>query len=528
MKKIIFLLILNPFFVFAQAPTIEWDKTIGGAGLDNCVQIIQTSDGGYVAIGHSDSDISFDKTHNALNADYWIIKINALGNIIWQKNYGGIEEDFPVRILETKDSGFLVTGTSDSPISGDNTCGPITISFPPEQYTWLLKLDSLGEISWQKAVNAVAISQLLQTTNNQYIIAGTKWTNPPGWGTEDYYLSKLDILGNTIWEKTVLADNTDYFGNIILANDGGYIVGGASRSSANLDKTEGPIGPPDVYGIYSTDIWILKISENGQIVWQNTIGGDGYEGVTCIKSNGNNSYTLVGGTTSPVSGDKTLPMIDTNDFWVIDIDNMGNVIGQSSFGFGANYNQLTNIIQYIDKDEDGNFMIFGFKNWQTTNSQIYLKKVNPLGNLLWEKVIDGNSRDRIDSVAKTSDGGYILGCSSDSSISGDKTESARDFSEDYWIIKLSPDNLSSISLQKNVYQVFPNPTSGNINIKFGQVLEKATLTLANVLGQVVANKTVNNLEYTTFEINDEPDGIYFLEIVSHQNARQVMKIIKQN
>ena len=239
MKKIIFLLILNPFFVFAQAPTIEWDKTIGGAGLDNCVQIIQTSDGGYVAIGHSDSDISFDKTHNALNADYWIIKINALGNIIWQKNYGGIEEDFPVRILETKDSGFLVTGTSDSPISGDNTCGPITISFPPEQYTWLLKLDSLGEISWQKAVNAVAISQLLQTTNNQYIIAGTKWTNPPGWGTEDYYLSKLDILGNTIWEKTVLADNTDYFGNIILANDGGYIVGGASRSSANLDKTEG-------------------------------------------------------------------------------------------------------------------------------------------------------------------------------------------------------------------------------------------------------------------------------------------------
>ena len=98
--------------------------------------------------------------------------------------------------------------------------------------------------------------------------------------------------------------------------------------------------------------------------------------------------------------------------------------------------------------------------------------------------------------------------------------------QDYWILKLNPENLTTTiysSLKANIY---PNPTTGTLNINFGQVLNKANLTLTNVLGQSISNYSISNSDKFVFEIN-EPNGIYFLEIESQNKTKQVVKIIKQ-
>jgi Secretion system C-terminal sorting domain len=521
MKKIYYFLLFLPYLNFGQIPVIQWDRTIGGNDLDMCTQVIQTKDNGYIAIGFSDSGISFDKTQDKMVRDYWIIKTNSLGNIVWQKTYGGFEEDNPNRIIETTDGGYLITGTSLSPISGDNTCGPsYNPLIGPEQYTWLLKLNSFGNIVWQKAIISVVIFDVLQTVDGGYVASGTKFTNPPGWGTEDYHIVKLDLNGNTVWERTLAGDNSDYYSKLILANDGGFIIGGHSMSQISLDKTEGLVGP-NAIGNYGSDIWILKIDAFGQIVWQKDIGGSEYEGLYNIKKNVDNTYTLICNSNSPVSGDKTVPLINANDFWIVNIDNLGNIISQNAFGFDFSNNHVTS----IEKDDGGNFLICGFKNWLTTNSEIFVEKLNPFGGIMWQKQINANNTEESGSISKTNDGGYILGCSSDSPISGDKTDNSRDNSMDYWLVKLTPENLSTTNLTKATTNIYPNPTNGTININFGQVLDQATLKLTNLLGQVVSSKTVNNIESTTYELN-EPNGIFFLEIESQNSVRKVFKIVK--
>src|SRR5690554_2509108 len=101
---------------------IMWQNTIGGSGDDFLISIKQTSDGGYIVGASSDSNISGDKTENSRGGlDYWILKLDSSGNIVWQKTYGGAQPEFETYVVETTDGGYFVGGCSDSDVSGDKT-----------------------------------------------------------------------------------------------------------------------------------------------------------------------------------------------------------------------------------------------------------------------------------------------------------------------------------------------------------------------------------------------------------------------
>ncbi|MFI5172809.1 MAG: hypothetical protein ACHQFW_10485 [Chitinophagales bacterium] len=104
-----------------QAPGIEWQNTIGGSDYDYLYSIKQTIDGGYIAAGTSNSNISGDKTENSLGDDYWVLKLDNLGNIQWQNTIGGNSYDDLSYVRQTDDGGYIVGGTSSSDISGDKT-----------------------------------------------------------------------------------------------------------------------------------------------------------------------------------------------------------------------------------------------------------------------------------------------------------------------------------------------------------------------------------------------------------------------
>jgi len=150
MKKKLLLasFILNSIFVFAQQPSIQWQNTIGGDVGDILTSIEQTADGGYIIASHSTSYLSGDKTENnfAGSYDFWVVKLDATGNIQWQNNIGGNGFDHHCVIHQTTDGGYILGGSSESAISGDKT--EVNVGGGGDSDYWVLKLNANGSIRW--------------------------------------------------------------------------------------------------------------------------------------------------------------------------------------------------------------------------------------------------------------------------------------------------------------------------------------------------------------------------------------------
>ena len=210
----VLILLLLFFTTTTLAQEIEWQNTIGGNYYDQLNSIQQTSDGGYILGGWSDSNISGDKTEDSQgNYDYWVVKLDAAGNIQWQNTIGGNSVDYLTSIQHTTDGGYILGGWSNSGVSGD------------------------------------------KTENSQ--------------GANDYWVVKLDPIGYIQWQNTIGGGSYDYLTSIQQTTDGGYILGGMSQSDVSGDKTEICQG--------DFDYWVVKLDASGNIQWQNTIGGNSWD-----------------------------------------------------------------------------------------------------------------------------------------------------------------------------------------------------------------------------------------------------------
>ena len=193
-----------------------WEKNFGGDGWDFATNFIVTADNGFIIIGFSDSNISGNKTEDSRGAtDYWILKLNSMGEIQWQKTFGGNEIDAPYTIIETPDYGYLLVGYSASEISGDKTVGLVE----PTDY-WFLKLNSVGIIEWQKDIGgdgADARPRATLINDGSLVISGISNSNISGDKTEnsrgesDFWIVKyniiLDIVENPLLSATTLYPN---------------------------------------------------------------------------------------------------------------------------------------------------------------------------------------------------------------------------------------------------------------------------------------------------------------------------------
>jgi hypothetical protein len=157
MKKLVFFILSLGFLqIQAQAPTIEWQNTIGGSSGDYLYSINQTSDGGYILGGRSSSGLSGDKTEGSQgNDDYWVVKLNSLGVIEWQNTIGGSNNDRLESINQTSDGGYILGGYSNSGLSGDKT----EAGQGNDDY-WVVKLNSLGVIEWQNTIGGSSNDEL--------------------------------------------------------------------------------------------------------------------------------------------------------------------------------------------------------------------------------------------------------------------------------------------------------------------------------------------------------------------------------
>ena len=346
-KNFLFFTFILSYVIQAQLtiPTIEWQKSLGGSHEDIANSIVQTKDGGYIIAGHSNS-IDGDTTWN-WNNDFWIVKLNNIGSIEWQKSFGGSNGDIANSIKQTSDGGYIIAGKSNSnnvSVSGNHGGNDY----------WIIKLDNNGILQWQKSLGgslddiAYSVDQVL---DGGYVIAGKSNSNDGDvtnhHGSSMYYDSwivKLDTNGNIEWQNSIGGNNDDIGLSIKQTSDGGFIVGGNSWS--NDGDVTGHHGPTDNQYEWNPDQWIVKLNSFGIIQWQKSFGGTGDDRVGSVEETDDGGY-IIGGSSWSNDGDITGHK-SRSDYWIVKINIIGDIQWEKSFG-GSGDDFAGNIKQTIDK-----------------------------------------------------------------------------------------------------------------------------------------------------------------------------------
>ena len=209
---------------------MEWDNNFGGIGCDEIYSIIQTKDGGFITTGDVWSK-------GAGRGDVYVAKLNKRGDLVWDKTFGGSENDEAHSIIQTDDEGYAVTGFTVSEDTGDRDF-------------WVIKLDKDGNEVWDKTLGGISedwANSIIQTKDGGYMVAG--WTKSMGAGKTDVWIVKLDKRGNLVWDKTFGGSENDEAHSIIQTKDGGYAVTGWTKSK----------------GTGNSDVWVIKLNENGNL-----------------------------------------------------------------------------------------------------------------------------------------------------------------------------------------------------------------------------------------------------------------------
>jgi len=431
-----------PSHSFSQAPLAkQWDARFGYDSIDWLAAFEQTSDGGYLLGGYSYSGIGGDKTQGSWgNGDYWIVKIDANGGKQWDKNYGGTGMEFFTCVQQTSDGGYIIGGYTDSGISGDKTQASAgSFDF------WILKLDALGNKQWDKSYggsNDDALRSICQTDDGGYILGGQSDSpisgdkSQAGWGFTDYWIIKIDSSGVKQWDKDFGGTNQDFFYQIRQTTDGGYILGGHSASGANGNKTQASWG--------GADYWIIKTDANGIKQWDKDFGGIDADALFSIRQTLDGGFILGGHSKSGVSGNKTQPSQGDADYWIIKTDSAGNKIWEKDYGGSYTDENTCSIQQTIDGGYfvcgGSSSSMSGDKSENNLGVfQSWIIKMDTVGNLEWEKTILTTPEQKLFPVAlQSSDGCYVIAQGSTGTIAGHKSQPNYDAalgSHDYWIIK---------------------------------------------------------------------------------------------
>jgi len=243
-------------------------------------------DNGYVIAGYTGTDGAAEGSSN----DILVLKVDSNGNLSWMKTYGGSKGDHAKSILATSDGGSLVTGFTESFGAGGRDL-------------FVLKLDGSGDVTWMNTYgtsgNDVSYANGLENKDGSYMVAGA--TNSFGAGDFDFWLLKLDSTGNILWQKTYGGIKRDVATALQQTTDGGYILTGQTASFGK--------------GVYDT--LLLKLDNDGTIIWQKNYGGPGDGHAFAVQESNNGDFILVGYENS--SGDGGY------DYAVMKVDSEGNI-----------------------------------------------------------------------------------------------------------------------------------------------------------------------------------------------------------
>ena len=326
---------------FSSENILEWQKHFGGSKDDKALDIIQTLEGDFIILGSSESS-DLDVSENAGSKDFWLVKLSNNGILLWEKSFGFLGEDYGTTLLETKDGGFLITGVLDvSASNGQGNAKSTIINHAGGDY-WVLKTNHLGALEWSRyfggSFTEIPLG-IVETDNHNYIIVGSSDSNDfnisNNKGSYDFWMTKIATDGSLLLEKTFGGSEIDEASAIIAANDGNFIIVGNTRSAdKDVSKNNG-----------AADIWILKVSAEGNLIWEKTIGGSSFDVAKAIYKTQDNGFLITGSSRSLDNGFQNKGQ---NDALILKVDENGNLLWQKTFG-GSEIDFLYDVVELNNK-----------------------------------------------------------------------------------------------------------------------------------------------------------------------------------
>jgi len=412
MKSVRFILIPAVLFLlggsalpaFAQQ---KWQRTYGGTGDDYGYSVQQTSDGGYIVAGQTNSFGNWGQVY--------LIKTNASGDTLWTRTYGGTTKDLGYSVQQTSDGGYIIAGW--------------TIFLLDSAKVYLLKTNSSGDTLWTKTYGVTYCYfgySVQQTTDGGYIIAG--YAFPFDGGYDNVYLIKTNASGDSLWTKTYGGTNTDWCESVQQTMDGGYIMAGGTAS----------------FGAGNYDVYLIKTNVSGDTLWTKTYGGTNGEYGHTVQQTMDGGYIIAGQTQSFGAGGEDVYLIKTNA--------SGDTLWTRTYGGTDNDEGWS-----VQQTTDGGYLVAGGTVSFGNNEQVFLIKTNASGDTLWTTTFGGPfpSSDMGYSVQQTTDGGYIVAGATNSFGAG---------GYDVYLIKTDAngnvgveDKAASSTVSRFPFSVRPNP-----------------------------------------------------------------------
>ena len=326
---------------FNRDNALEWRRTYGGSGDDRGRSLIQTIDGGYALIGTSNSTDG-EVSGNSGFQDFWLVKLDASGSIEFQKSFGFQGNDTGISLIQTKDQGYLLAGILDVTASGgEGNTGRSFNRHAGGDY-WIIKLNAIGNFEWSRYFGGNFTDTpegILQLEDESYIIAGGSDSNDTdissNIGSYDFWIIRITANGDLLWERSFGGTEIDEANGLSQTSDGHILVVGDTRSrDVNVTSNKG-----------AADIWAVKLSISGELLWEKNYGGSGFDASRAISKTRDNGFVIAGSSRSSdgdVSENK-----GQNDLWVIKIDSEGRlvweqIVGGSNIDFGYGITQLQN------------------------------------------------------------------------------------------------------------------------------------------------------------------------------------------
>jgi hypothetical protein len=363
---VLLLFLLLFLSVRAQEPS---GNTFGGIKNEQGICFDLTSDNGFILTGNT-------RSMGAGSNDIYLVKVNPFGMVEWDMPYGILYQDFGTWVEQTRDMGYIVTGYK----WGQGYGGEDVV---------LLKTNAYGEQQWKKYIGHQHRDQgfCVRELPDGYIITGhTMSYTEPG----DIYVVRTDTEGEVIWDKYLGTNQIDYSYDITSTPDGQFIVAGTKGGFYNVDLT--------IFRMPDCDALLVRIDGEGEQVWQKLYGGEGHDWFWAVRpAPDGGGYYCLGSTQSYGEG--------SFDMYLVRISEEGDELWHKTFGGShVDYGQSLGIAPDGNLYLLGTTQSFG----QNGSTDLYLVKTDPSGERLWELAIGGDYSDYGHCVRATPEGGCVI------------------------------------------------------------------------------------------------------------------------
>ncbi len=498
MKRLLVLALLCSFSSFAQ-PAIQWQHCYGGGNSEQCNKVIQCTDGGYIAVGSSNS-VNGDPSGNHGNQDFWVVKIDDTGAIQWEKSYGGTGNELAFNVLQLADGGYIIDGYKYS-VDGDVTCNG--------NY-WLIKIDNSGALVWQQCLkitlgNRAETPALIATPDHGFALltGGDPYTWTGGHGSTDVLLVKLDSMGNVQWHQMYGGSRTDFGSSVSNTLDGGFIITGYTQSE------DGQVSGLHINSSTSRyyDYFIVKTDDLGNLVWSKTLGGYNEDVPYSVVQTPDSGYAVAGISYSN-DGDVT-GLRGGSDVWLIKLNPAGDLVwnrclGGTSGEYGVNLiNAAGGGFALVANTSSNDWDVSGFHG----REDYWVVKLNDTGHIEWQECLGGGQPDAATCIMQTTDNGYLV---AGTSYSSDSLVPGNHGGYDFWIVKLYPDAYRAFA-PAVYHSVYPNPGSGRFTVYAREGVHDVVISTR--MGQILLTRHYNSGDqYQDMDVTSLPTGVFMVRI----------------